>query len=108
MKAKPVSPETIAAGLSRRHFLRGLGACIALPAFESFAPTRLLAAETPTKLATTASGAPLRTAFVYFPNGAIPAAWWPEGSVTDFKLNRTLQPLEASRQHLQILGGLDH
>ena len=30
-------------------------------------------------LATTASGAPLRMAFVYFPNGAIQPCWWPHG-----------------------------
>ena len=112
MKAKSVSPEIIAAqrhaGFSRRHFLRGLGACIALPAFESLSPMRLLAAGTAAKLATTASGAPLRTAFLYFPNGAIPSTWWPEGDVADFKLSRTLQPLEASRAQIQILGGLDH
>ena len=112
MNAKSVSAEIIAAqrhaGFSRRHFLRGLGACIALPTFESLSPAGLLAADTSAKLATTASGAPLRSAFVYFPNGAIPSTWWPEGDVTDFKLSRTLQPLEASRQQLQILGGLDH
>jgi len=112
MKAKSISPEIIAAqrhaGFSRRHFLRGLGACIALPAFESLSPMRLLAAGTAAKLATTASGAPLRTAFLYFPNGAIPSTWWPEGDVADFKLSRTLQPLEASRAQIQILGGLDH
>src|SRR5256885_14532629 len=48
--------------LSRRHFLRGLGACIALPAFESLAPFKMLAAPTAGQLATTATGAPLRAA----------------------------------------------
>src|SRR6185295_713226 len=56
--------------------------------------------------ATTATGAPLRTAFLYFPNGAIPSAWWPTGEGTDFKLNRTMEPLANLRQHIQILGGL--
>ena len=32
------------ASFSRRQFLRGLGACIALPVFESLLPARLLAA----------------------------------------------------------------
>lgn len=97
------------AGFTRRHFLRGLGACIALPAFESFVPGRLLAAGGPAgKLATTATGAPLRTAFIYFPNGAIPAAWWPAGEGTDFQLSRTTQPLEPMRQHVQLLSGLEH
>jgi hypothetical protein len=57
--------------------------------------------------ATTATGAPLRTAFVYFPNGAIPAAWWPTGDGADFKWGRTLAPLESNRQFVQVLGGLD-
>ena len=92
--------------LNRRNFLRGLGACVALPAFESLGALKALAAPV-SKLATTASGAPLRTAFLFFPNGAIPAAWWPKGEGKDFEISRTLKPLEPLRQHLQVLGGLD-
>ena len=105
-----VSTAQLQGSLTRRHFLRGLGACLALPAFESLHPlSRLAAAAAPAgKLATTATGAPLRSAFIFFPNGAIPAAWWPEGEGTDFKLNSTLQPLESSRKQIQVLGGLDH
>ena len=94
--------------MNRRHFLRGLGACIALPAFSSLVPGRLLAAAATAQLATTATGAPLRTAFVFFPNGAIPSRWWPTGGEVDFGLGATLQPLEAMRRHVQVLGGLDH
>lgn len=113
MKVPSVSSEDLArqrqASFSRRSFLRGLGACIALPAFESLLPVRLFAAGAPgSPLATTATGAPLRTAFVYFPNGAIPAAWWPNGEGKDFTFNRTLQPLAQYQQHLQVLSGLDH
>jgi hypothetical protein len=95
---------------NRRHFLRGLGACVALPYLASLRPLRLLAAEPAAggTLAVTPTGAPLRTAFVFFPNGAIPAAWWPKGQGTDFPLSRTLQPLEPVRPFVQILGGLDH
>ena len=89
------------AAFTRRSFLRGLGACIALPAFESLMPMRSLAAlagsASTAGLATTASGAPLRTAFLYFPNGAIPAAWWPDGGEKDFQLARTMQPLAPLR-----------
>lgn len=92
----------------RRHFLRGVGAAVALPAFESLGATRLFAAEAPAALATTASGAPLRTAFVFFPNGAIPDAWWPRGEGSDFEFNRTLKPLEPLKDFVQIMGGLDH
>ncbi len=96
--------------LSRRHFLRGLGACVALPAFESLRPLQLLAVNgaSAAKLASTATGAPLRAAFVFFPNGAIPSAWWPQGEGKEFDFSQTLKPLEPLRQHLQVLGGLDH
>ncbi len=96
-------------GHSRRHFLRGLGASIALPAFASLGTSRLLfAADGAAKLATTGSGAPLRAAFVYFPNGAIPASWWPGGEGADFQLKRTLQPLDPLKGLVQVLGGLNH
>ena len=97
------------AAFSRRSFLRGVGACIALPAFESLTPWKLLAAEAAVgKLATTATGAPLRTAFIFFPNGAIQPNFWPDGEGADFKFNATLQPLEEVRQQVRVLGGLDH
>jgi hypothetical protein len=92
---------------SRRHFLRGLGACIALPAFESLRPLSLLASPVASKLATTPTGAPLRAAFLFFPNGASPSAWWPKGEGRDFEFSPTLKPLEPLRQHLQVLGGLN-
>lgn len=95
-------------GLNRRNFLRGLGACVALPALESLAPSKLFAAEAALQVATTSTGAPLRTAFVFFPNGAIPSAWWPEGSGSSFAFKETLSPLDAVRKQVQILGGLDH
>ena len=59
---------------------------LGLPAFESLLGARALATEgTAARLAATASGAPLRAAFVYFPNGAIPSAWWPTGNGADFE-----------------------
>ncbi len=98
------------ARLSRRYFLKGLGACMALPAFESMRPFGLLAAEAKAaaQLARTATGAPLRMAFVYFPNGAIQPNWWPTGEGKDFQFARTMQPLEKVKHQLQVLGGLDH
>ena len=75
-------------------FCAGWAFASALPAFESLGPGVPLAAATGTRgLATTATGAPLRTAFVYFPNGAIPKAWWPTGAGAEFQLKGTLQPL---------------
>lgn len=98
------------ASLSRRHFLRGLGACMALPAFESLRPLGATAAEVKaaSKLATTSTGTPLRMAFVYFPNGAIQPNWWPKGEGAEFELARTMQPLAPVKHQLQVLGGMDH
>jgi hypothetical protein len=95
-------------GVSRRHFLRGLGASVALPAFASLGVPHLYASEGAGALATTATGAPLRAAFIYFPNGAIPASWWPSGEGSDYQFNRTIQPLEPHKDQVQILGGLNH
>lgn len=98
-------------GQSRRQFLRGLGTAIALPAFAPSLTGRLMSAEPDPALraaATTTTGAPLRFGVVYFPNGAIPATWWPKADTTDLQLNRTHEPLKNVRDQLQILGGLDH
>ncbi|MBI4663716.1 MAG: DUF1552 domain-containing protein [Verrucomicrobia bacterium] len=97
------------ASLNRRHFLRGLGACLALPSFESLRPSGVRAdgLKSAAHLAAAKTGAPLRMAFVYFPNGAIQDTWWPGGEDKTFELNRTLQPLESVKDHIQILGELD-
>src|ERR1044071_5686928 len=95
--------------LSRRNFLRGLGACVALPALESiWAPGAFAAGAAATKgLATTPTGAPLRLGVVYFPNGAIQPTWWPKTEGKDFEVQRTLEPMAKVKSQLQILGGID-
>ena len=61
--------------LSRRHFLRGLGACVALPAFTSL-PTRLLGAESAvTPLATTGGSISRPIICQTLPSG-MPRPWW--------------------------------
>ena len=87
-----------------------MGAAVALPVLASLRlssrfPSRALPVG---GLGTTPTGAPLRAAFVYVPNGAIPAAWWPKGEGTEFQLSRSLQPLEPIKARIQVLGGLDH
>ena len=93
---------------NRRHFLKGLGAAIAVPGLHSLLPGSLLANDSLRQAATTATGAPLRTAFVTFPNGAIPSTWWAEGSTTNFQLGQTLSPLESLKSSVQVIQGLDH
>src|SRR5437016_13573809 len=91
-------------GVSRRRFLQGVGAAVALPAFESILRPGLCAAAAPTTapIAATATGAPLRMAFIYFPNGAIQPNWWPTGEGKAFELARTMKPLAAVKQYLQV------
>jgi hypothetical protein len=111
MNTNPLLNRNLAAerqdSLSRRRFLRSLGVCMALPAFESLMPARLFA--TPAAVSQgAAKAAPVRMAFVYVPNGAIPAAWWPEGDEgRDFVLSRTLQPLQKVQHQMQIISGLE-
>jgi len=94
--------------INRRRFLKGVGASLALPALQSMVPGGLLAATQPLRqVATTRTGAPLRAAYVFFPNGAIPDLWWPEGKGSDFKFKETLKPLEPLRDSVQVMGGLD-
>jgi hypothetical protein len=92
--------------LNRRKFLRGLGACLALPALEIAAPIRSAAA--PLLKGASPSGDPVRMAFVYFPNGAVQKNWWPKGKGKDFELASTMSPLNSLKHQLQIIGGLDH
>lgn len=95
---------------SRRQFLRGVGACVALPFMEMGMPSFLRAAALSpgNRLGTTASGMPLRMAFVTFPNGAHQANWWPTGDAAAFNLGKTMEPLAAVKSSLQVLGGLNH
>jgi hypothetical protein len=99
-------PGTSSADLTRRRFLRGLGVTVALPAFASLLPRTVLASEAP--LATTASGAPLRLAFLYVPNGVNVSRWTPRGVGADFQLNDTMKSLVALKEHIQVVSGLEH
>ena len=113
MKTNPPSTRNLTAerytSLNRRNFLRGIGACLALPTLESVRPLSLVAAPAgAAQPATTASGAPLRMAYVYFPNGAIQPNWWPKGEGADFEFAKSMLPLEKLRHQIQVMGGLDH
>ena len=85
--------------LNRRTFLRGIGSSLALPMLDSMVPA----------LAETTSGAkaaPVRMAFVYTPNGIIPAAWTPKSDGREWEFMRAMKPLEVFREHINVLTGL--
>lgn len=87
--------------LSRRTFLRGVGAAIALPMLDAMTPAFASARR--------ASKAPVRLIFTYVPNGIIMKDWTPQGTGRDFEITRILKPLAAYRQDLLVLSGLaDH
>jgi hypothetical protein len=96
--------------MQRRAFLRGVGTCVAIPAFASLAASgrNAMAASGTASMATTPTGAPLRMAFMSIPNGVQQDHWFPTKTETGYTLNSTMQPLESLRQHFQILTGLDH
>ena len=82
---------------SRRLFLKGLGAAISLPVFES-ARSLAAASDSARALATTATGSPLRMAYLYVPNGVNVAKW---------KSGETLAPLQKYRKHFSVIEGLE-
>ena len=83
--------------LSRRTFLRGAGAAMALPILDSMTPAAAAAKRKP--------AAPTRMAFVYLPNGVIMDHWTPEGE-SGLSLTNTLSPLQPFASDLNVLSGL--
>ncbi|MEO9590642.1 DUF1552 domain-containing protein, partial [Rhodopirellula bahusiensis] len=93
--------------IPRRRFLRGSGVLLGLPWMASMAET--MAAAKPD-----ASGSqngdpqpPLRTAFLYFPNGVWEKDWVPESEGTDYELSPSLEPLADLKDDFLVLSGLD-
>ncbi|WLD13454.1 DUF1552 domain-containing protein [Planctellipticum variicoloris] len=84
--------------LNRRTFLQGAGALVGLPLLEAFGPRMAFGAGP--------ASAPLRTAFVFFPNGAIMPDWNPEAEGRDYVLPATLQDLAPIRDKFNVLTGL--
>ncbi|HEY7088784.1 MAG TPA: DUF1552 domain-containing protein, partial [Tepidisphaeraceae bacterium] len=98
--------------MSRRGFLRGVGVCVALPMMDSLLPgARAFAAETAaaaTPLATTASGMPLRMAFIAFANGVNYQRWTPKGEGKDFQLNEGFSAIADLKDRYQVITSLAH
>jgi hypothetical protein len=85
--------------LSRRAMLRGAGSvAIALPWLEIMEPARPARA---------AAAAAERFVMIYTPGGTVLEHWRPTGTETDFTLSPILSPLEAVKQHLLVLDGID-
>ena len=85
--------------LPRRTFLRGMGTAVALPVLDAMTPA-LARAQT--------GQAPVRMAFVYVPNGMDMRNWNPDYEGPLGALPPTLQPLDAFRRDITLLGNLTH
>jgi hypothetical protein len=87
--------------------LKGVGACIALPALPSLLARQAWAAETMADSVASAA-APVRMAFITFPNGCNLDKWWPTGEGAAFELNQTMKSLAGVKRQIQVISGLDH
>src|SRR5947208_5341768 len=88
--------------LSRRHFLRGVGAAVAFPLLNCMTPLGSVAA------AATVAAKPRRSVFVYIPNGVNVLTWQVTKAGRDYQLSEPLLPLEKHRQNMTPISGLYH
>src|SRR3954468_13016192 len=86
--------------LSRRHFLRGVGAAVALPLLDCMTPLHAAA--------TAAVPKPKRSVFVYIPNGVNVLPWQLTKAGKDYELSEPLKPLEKHRANMTPISGLHH
>jgi len=86
--------------LNRRTVLRGIGTGLALPLLDVMQSRSAAAA------AESAAAVPVRTAFVFFPNGAIQEAWKPNGQGREFEFGPTMESLAEFRDDLILFSGL--
>jgi hypothetical protein len=90
--------------LTRRTFLQGMGVAMGLPWLEAMLPAA--AGASPFRCSRPAA-APVRAAFLYFPNGAWMNAWVPAQAGANFELPFSLTPLAPVRDQVVVLSGLD-
>ena len=81
--------------------LHGLGVSIALPWMES-----LTAAGEPAVAGAAAAAPPLRLAVLFAGNGFHSKEWWAEGSGSEMKLGKVLEPVADFREKMLLVKGL--
>jgi hypothetical protein len=96
--------------LSRRTFLRGSGVALGLPFLDAMVPAA-------TALAQTAAAPKTRAGFFYLPHGAIMNntvygkevdVWSSTGKGADFKLGKTVAPLEPFKKYLTTFDNIEN
>ncbi len=86
--------------ISRRTMLRGAGVALGLPLLNAMHAKTILAA------CQASAPAPIRMAWVFFPNGTNAAKWLPDGDETNWQLTPSLEPLADIRNDLCVFRGL--
>src|SRR5438552_9434474 len=85
--------------ISRRTILRGAGAALALPWLERMSSASPAATGT-------LSEPPLRSVFMYMPNGVVPNFWTPAGADETYEITPHLKPLESIKDEFMLLENL--
>src|SRR5258706_15060168 len=85
--------------IPRRTFLRGAGAVVALPMLDAMTPAFAVEAKRP-----------IRMAFMEVPNGIfnLNNEWTPKTEGTGWEMTQTLKPMEAFRERMGVIGGVDN
>src|SRR5258707_2710342 len=85
--------------IPRRTFLRGAGAVIALPMLDAMTPSLAVEAKRP-----------IGMAFMEVPNGIfnLNNEWTPKTEGPGWEMTQTLKPMEAFRERMVVVQGLDH
>ena len=86
--------------ITRRTVLRGAGAAMALPWLES------MSQGAPATGGANLSEPPLRSIFMFLPNGVVPEDWNPPGDGEDFELTPLLKPFESVKSDMLVLENL--
>jgi hypothetical protein len=85
--------------IPRRTFLRGMGAAISLP---------MVSAMVPALAASSASKIPLRTGYIYSPNGIIRERWRPTTRGANFEMTDILKSWEHVRDKIMVLSNMNN
>lgn len=85
--------------IDRRHTLKAMGSCIALPFLECMVPLRASEKEIAT---------PRRSAFIYLANGVHSLNYQIKTPGKDYLFSQSLKPLEKHRKHITPISGLHH
>src|SRR5215813_235256 len=88
--------------IPRRTFLRGVGATVALPFLEGMLP-----AQTPVRETAASPDKIRRFVGIWHPHGAAPGYWSPVQEGRDFEFSFITKPLEAFRDRVVLITGLD-